>query len=393
MDSLLFIPLDEVDRYYYPFAEALADQSGINIQTDSIPQVDYQVKPYRKLTHLVNLHSWTPFYVDPYAIDNFSSAVYPGITLMSQNKLSTLTALMSYFYKGGIHYLESRIIYEGLYPVFDLELMRASSESYYRVVADSLRTEQPESDKILRLHSYLPLTLGKNKWRQYLRPEISFGYFHRYYYSEEEMMLGYNYLEGKLIAYNLLKRSQRDLQPRFGQYLYMSYSYPLKSNDFFSPVFSTILRQYLPGIGKHHSFKLDLSYEKQDSSRNPIYYNKITLPRGYPTDILHHKLIKFSAEYSLPAGYPDWSIGPLAYIKRLSITAYYDAAWFQLRPKQDVGQLEGLEGAISFGLILGGDVHFLRFFMPFKPSLRISWLPVLGSFDIGFGIQVDTSVY
>ncbi|MBN1949588.1 MAG: hypothetical protein JW801_00190 [Bacteroidales bacterium] len=389
IDSLDPVPLSDIESFTYPWAESLSGDKSINIQEDNIPECRYEVKPYRKFLHGLNIHSWAPFYINPYEVSDLATAIYPGLTLMSQNKLSTVTALLSYYYTENAHQVESRIIYEGLYPVFEARFNLSSEPRFHSWPQDTALPATPEFDKRVNVLSYIPLSFNRNSWNLYLKPQLGFTYFHRYYYAGGQEQLGYNSLEGSIYAFAYTKESYRDLQPRLGESLYLSFLQPLKSPDFFSSVFTGIYNQYLPGIFKHHGIRLGLYYEKQDPGKYPIYWNQVSLPRGYSAPAFYKRNKKAVFEYSFPLGYPDWSLGPLVYIKRIHLSFHADFARVDFI---DSGNLL-TQNMFSTGIILGSDLHFFRFFMPFEPRFRVTYLPFEKKFDFGFSMNLNTSVY
>ncbi len=57
----------------------------------------YRAKRYRKVPNLVNVHSWTPVAFNPFeAVDEHSINLNVGVTLLSQNLLSSTEAFASY---------------------------------------------------------------------------------------------------------------------------------------------------------------------------------------------------------------------------------------------------------------------------------------------------------
>ena len=80
-------------------------------------------EPYRKWQHLFRFHSWMPFYADIEAIKADPTAIRPGVSIMTQNTLSTLISTIGYEYSAEKrHVLHSRITWKGWYPVFESQL-------------------------------------------------------------------------------------------------------------------------------------------------------------------------------------------------------------------------------------------------------------------------------
>jgi len=62
----------------------------IKVRNTDIEIADYKPVPYRKFGHIFGFHSWMPFYADLEKIKADPATVRPGLTLMSQNQLSTV---------------------------------------------------------------------------------------------------------------------------------------------------------------------------------------------------------------------------------------------------------------------------------------------------------------
>ena len=69
-----------------PVVHTLAADSLSDTPMPLIPEP----RPYRKISNLFNFHSWFPFYADLDEIRTDPTTIRPGLTLMSQNHLSTL---------------------------------------------------------------------------------------------------------------------------------------------------------------------------------------------------------------------------------------------------------------------------------------------------------------
>jgi len=118
---------------------------------------------------------------------------------------------------------------------------------------------------------------------------------------------------------------------------------------------------YLPGLFKHHSFFQEASYEKQNP-RDYEFLSNILFSRGYSYKFSPEQT-KLSSNYSLPIAYPEFSLGPYAYLKRLSVNGFYD--YMKLSP-QDLYR--------SYGGELMFETHFFRLPFLIKFGLRLSFL-------------------
>jgi hypothetical protein len=115
--------------------------------------------------------------------------------------------------------------------------------------------------------------------------------------------------------------SARDLAPIWGQAMRFTYRESPWHDVYSANFLSADGRFAVPGLFRHHSLILEGGYERQNGS----YYfsSEIRFVRGYRA-ITGRDFTKLSSNYTLPLFYPDWSIGQLANIKRVSGNVYYD---------------------------------------------------------------------
>ena len=126
------------------------------------------------------------------------------------------------------------------------------------------------------------------------------------------------------------------------------------------------------------SVNLGTAYEEQltfNPNNQKIYYfsSKIKFPRGYDAVILD-KIYKYTADYQLPLWYPDISISPLAYVKRIKLGAFYDYADGYLENSTKNYQSAG--GSISFKL------NFFRIKYDFDIGLQYAYRFEDGDYQI-----------
>jgi hypothetical protein len=145
---------------------------------------------------------------------------------------------------------------------------------------------------------------------------------------------------------------------------------------------------YLPGIGRHHSTKISLGWQKQNIKK--VYYGtELPFPRGYD-ELFSTRLSAVSVDYALPIAYPDWSFGFLGYIKRFSANLFFDYA----RNYQSTYSFAPLSGSYSenlqsFGAEFIADLHLLRIIFPIKAGIRGSWLPQERKFSTGLLFKIN----
>ena len=159
------------------------------------PDVDttFESRKYSKAGHLFHFHSWSPFwfdYTDP-NIDN--PVVSPGITLLSQNILSTAVTSLGYEYRNGDHFFHSHFIYKGWLPVFDLSMTYGG----YPVI--NLQENAPLPNTVntnltYSLNTYIPLRFNTGKMISGAQPSLRLSYNGSYFYYEAESYVPTRYV-------------------------------------------------------------------------------------------------------------------------------------------------------------------------------------------------------
>lgn len=386
------IPVSGIETYKHPWAESLSQKATINLQESDLQIRQFDSSKYRRFFHAINIHSWAPFYFDISDFASYEPIIYPGVTVLSQNKLSTVTSSISYYYTGSTHYFKPKITFEGLFPVFEIDALLSSNPAAISSDPDIPGPEEIRNYYRFNVRSYIPLNFSRNKYSRFFQPGIEYSHWNGYYLQDSTYHLGFDYLEFSLYGSHMLKKSHRDLYPRFGQTLYLMVNQSLRNPASFSAKTLAILNLYFPGIVNHHSTRLYLAHEKNEN-KTFILQPQASLPRGYYSNSNRYiDIISGKAEYTFPFLYPDWSMGPIVYIKRFHASLFCDAAAIKYSLNDEHLQTKN-ELIISIGGSIAAEMNFLRFFVPFTPKLTISYLPDRSAFDLTFGIEVNTSIF
>lgn len=389
-----WIPLDKVaDHSVKDYENLIKDERGL-FKTEETPDIKYEEKRFRKWPHLFGFHSWMPFYFD---YENFSLENQPvslGVTLLSQNKLSTAVTSLGYYYKNNEHHFITRLTFKGWYPVFDLFWDYGGIPG---IIADTSASAEPVefagNRSNLNLRMYIPLNLTRNKYIRGIYPEISGQYSNTYIYDYETASynVGRLYLNYRFYFYNYLKLSSKEIKPRWGQVIDLNYTHAPFNNDSYGSVYSALAGLYLPGIFRHHSVYLRGGIEKQKTAKY-IYMNNLSFPRGYENRVAEDLKI-LNADYYLPLFYPEWNIGSFLYIPRFYLNMfynyskskgnyYYNGRW-NYNPEEQI--------LTSFGGKLSMDFFALRFPFPLNVGVQYAWMPSLGTYDISYTFGVSFS--
>lgn len=404
---------DSIKNYTYNFLDSIYNQSiGLN----TIRVIDdkiYQAKNYSRLLNAFNFHSRIlPFYSDVLAsssIPDFQDLytnTYLGFNLFSQNMLSTFTSSLGYYYIDGHHHFRPVLYYTGIYPKISLD-MDIGGNAYVISENDSLVYQPPGKNlnKEISANIDFPFNFSTSRYIMYFHTGLSLNYNNIYIASSSKYddypltdsvtntyfykgLTRFNYY---LNYYTYSHKSLKDIYPKWGINLYLTYLYALQTIPYNNLWESNALigTAYLPGLVRHHSLRFRFSYEDGIADR----ISRRNLPRGYEFfDYNISKLTrKYSLDYSLPIFYPDFSLGPIAYFKRIHATLFYDFMQFKASESLNENANIVIGNLYSYGTEISIETHFLRFFIPFTPTIRYSYLPKNDDFNIAFYINSSFS--
>ena len=390
-----FVEMDSIKSFHYKMADKLASQETGIVDFTSYDSTRYKSTTYSKLSHLFNFHSWAPVH-----IDLSTDEIRPGVSLMSQNKLSTALTQVGYDYstinKSGKWLAE--FTYTGLFPVFKVRAEYGNEKSEYfqintynNLLTHAVRKDTQQVNfayKIMNLHGTMniPLNLSHGKWSRLLQPEFQIGYRQIWQEVATPIASGNKaWLTYRLYAHNLLHTGVRDLQPAIGQVIDFNYHYSLANTSTSYPIWTMEGPIYLPGLVKHQGIRIYGGFQHKPTSGNSLS-DYISYPRGY-TNLLTNQLFCLKSDYMLPLFYPDWSIGRLSYIKRFSLRLFYDKAWATIPVLHQNGEYKLDFG--STGGELTADCNFLRLYLPAKIGFRSSYLIDQKKINLEFLLSIN----
>jgi hypothetical protein len=159
----------------------------------------------------------------------------------------------------------------------------------------------------------------------------------------------------------------RDVRPRLGFVANLEFEHaPFNRNNFGSVTAGTF-SLYLPGIASTHSILLTSSLQNQEIKRYD-FSNRFIAPRGYQ-NFNSDKFRSVGINYLFPFAYPDFSIGSLAYIKRLSLNSFFDYAK-NITSSHHGKQTEFMK---SMGFEIFTDIKLLRTRYPIRLMYQQGW--------------------
>lgn len=373
-DKTSWMRLDSVVNHSEQLYRPLEEEEGKIQIARSEPVSDYPEKKYHKAGNLFNIHSWAPFYFNSENPEIENLQIYPGITLFSQNLLSTAFTTLGYEYREKDHYIHASFIYRGLYPAFEFSYDFGGLP----FIADPPNeNEMPEwvyTNMNWNLKVFLPLNFTSNKWVKGIQPSVESRFSRPYLWYDEPpgYQTGLTFLDYRFYSYNYLKLSRRDILPRWGQVIDIEYVHaPFNPEQVGSEVaLKGVL--YFPGFLRHNTIRLSAGYSSQ-KTENYILNNLIPMPRGYETQ-KSEQFVKLTADYVFPILYPDWNIWHFLYIKRFKAAVFYDhGSGKNVYVHTDDGDVKKDLNFRSCGFEFTSDFNFLHILFPFDAGIRFSY--------------------
>ncbi|HLK67625.1 MAG TPA: hypothetical protein VKU19_29515 [Bryobacteraceae bacterium] len=319
LDPSTWAPLDTAGSHRIAYHGPFKDWSA------GVPTTPYPVQAYHPSLHLFDFHSWGFTGDGP----NIGFGVY------SNDKMGLLRMNTSILYNTneGTPGFETGFSYSRFFPVLD-----ASFSELGRHVEFATGT-QDWTERTVTAGFHIPLNLSR---RAYFTG-VSAGV---YVQSIHLLGGGLDPLTYTLGFSRARQESARDLAPPWGQAFHFTYRETPWPGTFSGNFLSGGGKMVVPGLARHHSLRFEGGYER--NSGTYFFSSQVQFPRGY-TAVTGSKFTKMSTSYALPLFYPDWAVGHLLYMKRMSANAFYDYG------KVDQRQYR------STGMELLFDLNFLHF--------------------------------
>lgn len=358
------------------------------------PSGRYTPRPYRKALNAFNLHSWLPLYFDymnpEAALNPEELPVSLGATILSQNLLSTVTAMAGYEYRDRTHYLHTGVRLKGRYPVFDISLNYGGAPAVYKIRESDIVAILPNRMTLVT-NTHIPLRLNTGKFISYVQPLLSYIYTSDIFpnSSRTDYESGLHTFYYKFYMSSYLRMGRRDIWPRLGFSAYTGYKHAPFNAHNFGDLSVAGLTVYLPGPLPHQTVKLQAVSQRQDPERY-LFGNEIALPRGYK-NIVAMEMQRYSADYHFPIACPDFRIEPVLYIKRIRGNLWADHMVGKEVRVEDPSPDWRDKDFTTFGADLLFDLHVIRFTFPFSMGARMAYLPASQQWVPEFLFTIDVN--
>lgn len=349
----------------FPLSQELPDVDSL--RAASVGR--FPSKGYNPLLHAVRVHSWTPFYFNPFGGVAGLDDIELGAAITSQNTTGSLAFSLGYFYKER-HGASFAAVWQGWWPVVSLNVTYGGAPR--RTVYRDTVLLAPHSVST-SLAARLPLRFRHGEYVINFTPQGLLSYSNDAFALESSdaitrgvVNVGYGFSFSTLRVLAL-----RDLYPRIGVRLRAHGASMVRPSRLVGPLVDGGATLYLPGFWVNHSLRLSGYAAWSFSSPSAMVFSMPIrgLGYGYPSAALQTtKGWAAAVDYAFPIAYPDWSAGCVLYIKRLyaNVAASYTrfaslrGAWQQKRVLQ---------------VDLVSDLHVLRFEYGFTLGVSVGYSP------------------
>lgn len=344
----------------------------------NIPDTEYEVKRFNKLTGLLKPHSLLPQF-SPSRMD---------VRLLSDNVFGTMSASAgaSYNYNEDQWSYSAGFNYAELFPIISVSYAhfnRSAQFLNFSPLTDSSAVftafNQRWSEDRLSVGIALPFNLSTGNTNANVnlsgRYQIGKINVNSNFDSESNFrdtiaaapaivnLFGAPIASSSLSTLDLrfssfvgLRQARLHLYPRLAASLTLRLRKQLSNELSGGDVVNVNGSLFLPGIAKTHSFFVTGAFQQEGSLDNYRYSDLFNYPRGYNSSLRRDQFVKVGLNYSLPLWYPDIAVGPLAFVKRVKANMFYDYG----RASFDSEVFNGSDRINSVGLELGFDFRAIR---------------------------------
>ncbi len=361
----------ELDVDYYP--TLIPDYEGGNILA-KVPDNNYPTKRFRQSNGLINFHSWQPYVIHPEY----------GLDAVAQNKLTTFSTVAGYRYNVNEDFSQFRLdlSYAGFYPVLNLEARSPGGRNRFHPKVSAADTtfltvlEWDESN--ISPGITLPFNLTHHNWFSSLELNAKYHLLYVNYKKIEDSRADgiLNAGEIQVLFDHTLRKARKHINSRWFQDLDVQYQKTINSEDKKGQMLQVTATLGFPGLWRNHSTWIQGSYKNENFQDPYKFVDEFVYSRGYQSTF-YDDIYRFSFNYSLPLWYPDFAVGPLAFLQRIKTNLFFDFSERSATPVP-APELNGVfpipdQQFRSAGAELTFDFRFIRLF-DFDMGVRYSYL-------------------
>jgi hypothetical protein len=331
---------------------------------------------------LINVHSWAPVYID---IDDQS--LRPGVSVMSQNLLSSLFITAGYDYnldeEAGQY--KASVQWKGWFPEISSTLSTGLRTGSMGHVDSAVRFNWRETSWDLGIGQWLRFPVGKFNSGAFFQVKHQFTNMSHTASTPVNFRKGvFAALDYRVYNYFLQKQAHRDISTPLGYTIDLHYKNTPYGDFRAGAMFSAQSRMYFPGFFTNNSFQIYTAYQKLNVSEDGYRFaGDFGLLAAYNVQT-PGELFRIRPSYSLPIAHPDLNIGTLFYLKRVRTSAFYDFTWAKHQ------EWDTYPGA---GIDLVADFHLFTLPAPISAGIRTVYVDKLKDFSASLLFSVNLYEY
>lgn len=269
--------------------------------------------------------------------------------------------------------------YEGWYPILDFDASYGTA-----AFLDTLSNRFTLDESMISGGVRLPLLFNRGKYYTGVQLMAHSTWTKRSNYTSSDLKKNdntINTMDYRFYVYHYIKQAFKDVYPKWGQVMDINYSHSPFISSGEKAIGAIEGTLYFPGVFIHNGIKLYAGYQEKQETNNPL--NFVDFPRG-TIAMQNDKLMSFRLNYKFPFLYPDLSLGPIFYIKRVKANLFYDRSvmWVDSNRRQ-------FDGA---GAEVTTDLHFLRFLLPLDIGIREGYRPIQKGWFTDFLFLINLNI-
>ncbi len=356
LQNNLGAPLSGIRNSFIDYAWPLVEQESDSTILDNIPRKEYPVKPYKEFRNLFYFHSLSPIIEE----NEFNNDLNIGVKIKSNNQLNTLDFYTGYQFNSGLRKSEylAGFSYKRFYPVLDVRYTNRARLSYATLIQGGTTRFIPVNwrENFLEMELRIPFAANRLNKTYTMGFSALSSYTSRYQVSNRPARFADKIrfpLQYQFYFNHNTQRSIRDLAPKWGQNISLSYQSLPFDNNLSGDILRLQTSFFAPGLLTNHSLQASFNYQNTGG----IYQFNVDIPRVSGYAHLRSRPLRNTLlfDYRLPVFYPDAELGTLAYVKRIRGGLFADF--------ENIGKGNQFK-PVTYGLELNGDLNLLRFYLP-----------------------------
>ncbi|MCD0489408.1 hypothetical protein LPB86_14290 [Pedobacter sp. MC2016-14] len=341
-----FKPQDTTKNNFIYFGSSAEKQEHTGNVFKAIPDSVYTSTPYGRFSHFFNFHSISP---------QVESDYIAGLRLKSNNLLNTID-----FYAGADYHRDlGRFAYvaglslKSFYPILNLSYQNRPVRNFYSS-AQGIRqgdwrenyyafsVQVPVNLNALNHNYSISVSTGTSYTKRYMPQNLPSNFI-----TELQFPISYSFSFSHTV-----RQAERDVAPKWGQILRLRYLYQPFDKSLPGELFSAAGFLYFPGLANNHNFLANFNYQNATGVRR--YNTDINTVAGY-NNVAAKSTLKNTLlfGYSFPIAFPDFEVGPLAYIRtvRAGLFCHYE----------NIGKETNLSQPKTYGFEFRSKMNALRY--------------------------------